>query len=270
MQPRVEFETPENVLVSYPPAGLGTRFIAWFVDQIFVSVLLVLLFIIVIIGGLHMVEILQDFLKSINAGPSGKEHSLGLYVFGIFILMVGLSNFFYYGLSEYLMRGQTIGKRLASIRVVKVDGFSLDAGSVLIRNLFRVVDHIPVVWIVPFLSEKTQRLGDMVAGTVVVVDEAPKMSHLREELLQRPPELAAFRFDAVTLRRALPSEIDVVEKILDRYASLPEQEKETLLGKVCEPLARRLKIEPPSPEQRFTFLTDFLAAELRRQHRELG
>lgn len=270
MNPRVEFETPENVLVSYPPAGLGTRFIAWFVDQIFVSVLLVLLFIIVIIGGLHVLEILQDFLKSINSDPSGEEYSLGLYVFGIFILMVGLSNFFYFGLSEYLMRGQTLGKRLASIRVVKVDGFSLDAGSVLIRNLFRVVDHIPVVWIVPFLSEKAQRLGDMVAGTVVVADETPKMSRLREELLQRPPERAVFRFDVITLRRAQPSEIDVVEKILDRYTALPEQEKETLLGKVCEPLARRLKIEPPSPEQRLAFLTDFLAAELRRQHRELG
>ena len=54
---------------------------------------------------------------------------LPLYFLGIWILVWGLGSFFYYGFSELLLRGQTIGKRSQQIRVVRDGGFSLDAGS---------------------------------------------------------------------------------------------------------------------------------------------
>src|SRR5690606_25914091 len=92
------------------------------------------------------------------------------FAIGIAILIIGLGNFVYYALFELFMRGQTIGKRQVNIRVVKTNGFGLDAGSIIIRNLFRILDHVPVMWIVPFFLSKAQRLGDMVAGTVLIFD----------------------------------------------------------------------------------------------------
>lgn len=95
---------------------------------------------------------------------------------------LGAGKFFYYGISELCLRGQTIGKRSSKIRVVKIDGFSLDAVSILVRNIFRVVDHLPLLWIVPLLSAKSQRLGDMVAGTIVIQQEVPKLTGVRSTI----------------------------------------------------------------------------------------
>ncbi|MFQ5682720.1 MAG: RDD family protein [Candidatus Binatia bacterium] len=270
MAEHINFETPENVQVSYLTAGLGTRFIAWFIDQIFVGLLLFIILICLLVTGTGIASVLGTFASSIQRAQSGQTEELIYYTLGVFTLVLGLGNFFYYGLSEYLMQGQTFGKRVASIRVVKIDGFSLDVGSVFIRNLFRVADHFPPLWVVPLVSGKSQRLGDMIAGTIVVTDESPRMSKLREDLLSRSPEHRVFHFDGATLGRALPSDIEVVEKIIERNASLSDQEKEALLKKVCEPLVKRLRVEPPDPDQRMSFLIDFLAAEFRRQHRELN
>ena len=96
-----------------------------------------------------------------------------MVIFGIFYLGFALSDWMYFGLSELLLRGQTFGKRQMGIRVVKADGFSLDPSAILLRTLFRVIDNMPPMWIVPLMTEKRQRLGDFVAGTIVVADQAP-------------------------------------------------------------------------------------------------
>ncbi len=266
----VEFETPENVRVSYQTAGLGSRFIAWFVDSIILGVVLFVLFIVLILAGAGSEEVLGDLGRSLRNTQPGRPPELPFYFWGIAVLVLGLGGFVYYGLSELLMHGRTIGKRQLSIRVVKADGFSLDVTSVLLRNVFRVVDHIPVLWIVPFLAKNSQRLGDMVAGTVVVKEEPPTMSGLRERLLRRPASESMFRFDGATLERARASDVEAVEQILDRLREIGPQIRTKLLEGACVPLAKRLKLEPPEPAQRRRFLEDFLAAEYRRQYRRLG
>jgi hypothetical protein len=183
-----------------------------------------------------------------------------------------VGGFLYFGLAEYLMQGQTLGKRALAIRVAKLNGFALDAPSILIRNAFRVVENLlfPPLWLVPLLSRNSQRLGDMVAGTVVVRDEPAKMSGLRERLLQRPAAEALFRFDPAMLKQMRAGDFEAAERILERWADLPPPSREELIQKICVPLAKRLNQEPPEPAQRLRFIEDLLAAELRRQHRHLG
>jgi uncharacterized RDD family membrane protein YckC len=277
MSDRIEFETPDNVQVGYEPAGLGTRFVAWFADNI---ILLVLEF--CILFGLVCTGIITDSVLSefdLTAGPRvgnrpGQPFSsaprVWLYFVSLCLLIWGLGGFVYYGACELFMRGQTPGKRLSSIRVVRLDGFSLEPGSIFVRNIFRVVDHLPPLWIVPLVSRKSQRLGDMVAGTVVVIDKPEAIGNLREVLTRTDSVDAKFSFDAAMLKRLRPGDIEAVERILERWNGLAETRQELFLKQLSSPLAQRMQCEAPAEADRLQFLRDLLAAEYRRQHRGLG
>jgi len=259
MHQEIQFETPENVRVSYRVAGPGTRFVAWFVDSILISVVAIVIFLVV----------LTAFVQAgYDAGSNGTEALL--IIFGIFYLGFALSGWFYFGLSELLLRGQTFGKRQMGIRVVKTDGFSLDHSAILLRTVFRAVDHLPPMWIVPLMTPRCQRLGDLVAGTIVVADQRAALGTLREELIARAAEQPQFRFDTAVLSRARPQDVQAVEKILQGLGKLSASDQQSLLGRLIRPLAARLAVECPAEADWLTFLEEFLAAEYRRQYRKLG
>jgi uncharacterized RDD family membrane protein YckC len=277
MSAQIQFETPENIQVAYEPAGLGTRFVAWFVDNIIMSVAGFVLFFILLCSGVISDTVVRDIAEPgrESVRPPGERRpgevpEVSMYFIGLFLLVSGVGSFVYYGASELFLRGQTLGKRLSGIRVVRLDGFALDPGGIFVRNLFRVIDHLPPLWLVPLVSKKSQRLGDMVAGTVVVFDKPESISNLRLSLSQRPSVEATFVFDAATLKRARPQDFAAVEKILERWEQLTEKQQQTFLGQLVPPLAARLKTDPPPDDQRLQFLHDLLAAEYRRQHRTLG
>jgi|GEM_PF-705596 len=265
----VQFETPENVQVSYAIAGLGTRFVAWVIDFALIWFVIFLLLILAGIGAAASGEVERDFERALKLRP-GEMPEIPMYILGIFAAIVSFSTFFYFGLSELFMRGQTFGKRRLKIRVVKADGFSLDAGAILLRTIFRVIDHLPPVWLVPLLSKKGQRLGDMIAGTILIKEEIGTINPLRERLLNSDPAARVFQFSAPTLTRARPIDIEAVEKFLERAGRLQPHARETLLMALCNPLARRMQVDPPDEKLRHRFLEDFLTAEYRRQYRQLG
>jgi uncharacterized RDD family membrane protein YckC len=258
----IQFETPENVRISYQLAGPGTRFVAWFMDNILIVIVAVVLFIGILIAGASL-----DIVGEDRYGRSG--HAL-LYLLGLYWIGYSLGGLLYFGLSELLLRGQTIGKRSVHIRVVKSDGFSLDPLAIFLRTIFRVIDHLPPLYIVPLLTSKNQRLGDLVAGTLVVVDEKHELGTLRDELSQRRSVDAKFQFDVVALKRARPQDVVAVEKLLERWAKLSQEQRQLFLARIVPPLAERLGLECPPLADCLGFLEDFLAAEYRRQHRKLG
>ncbi len=268
MPDRIEFETPENIGIEYEVAGLGTRFVAWVVDTILLWLAIFVIFVMVVVSGLLTDRALRDVVP--RAPVIEGEVSVTPYLLGLFLLVYGLSNFLYFGLSELFWHGQTIGKRRVGVRVVRADGFSLDAGSILTRNVFRVVDILPLLWIVPVVSKRSQRAGDMVAGTLVVCDSRGEMGNLRKDLADRPREEAQFRFEPVMLAKLRAQDVEAIERVLERWSSLKPRQKDELLGKIAPALAVRLGIEEPMPEDRRQFIEDLLAAELRRQHRNLG
>ncbi len=185
-------------------------------------------------------------------------------------LYFGLGSLIYFNVCELLGRGQTYGKKICGVRVVKADGFSLDAGSILVRNVFRIVDQLPPLWIVPVLSARGQRFGDMVAGTVVVADASDTLGEMRTWLLRRQATESKFRFDGSMLARALPVDIQAVERILECWRQIPGPQFLDLLNLICDPLARRLGVQPPDSADRQEFLQDFLSAVYRREARRLG
>lgn len=263
MRQSLRFETPENVLVQYEVAGLGTRFVAWFVDQI-----LVWLLTIVLIIGIMAAGVASDVLDRTFADDASERRFL-LYFVGVIMLAWGLGSFVYFAASELLMHGQTLGKRSSKIRVVKANGFQLDAPSVVLRNLFRVLDHMPPMWLVPLLTARSQRSGDLVAGTLVVSDARPALSPVRTSLVERSDE-AQFQFDRSALARLAPEDFATIERLLERWTDLPAPEQSHLAGLCSGRLAAKLGRDAPATDEQLRFLQDLLAAEFRRRDRGLA
>jgi uncharacterized RDD family membrane protein YckC len=270
----LQFETPENVRIEYRPAGLGTRFLAWFLDQIIMNLVVFIAAIVLIIMSAVFEGLFRDLFDEVERALRNKDglvspETIAMYLVGIGMLIWGLGSFFYFGLCELFWRGQTPGKKMCKIRVVKADGFALDAGGVFMRNVFRVADHLPILWVVPVLSKRGQRFGDMVASTIVISDEAEDLAEVRQQLSGRNKAEARFRFDHAKLTRLTREDFDAVERILDRWNSLPVDQQNSLLDRMVGPLCKKMQIDTPSVEERVVFLEDLLTAEYHRQDRHL-
>ncbi len=146
----LRIRTPEGIVFSFPLAGPITRFTAWVVDF-----LVVLILVNALAWGIN---VLSSVIPDIGRG---------LLIAGFFVV-----NICYGIVMEWLWRGQTIGKRLLKLRVADVQGLRLQPHQVILRNLLRPVDALPVAYAVGGLSclltRHCQRLGDLVANTVVV------------------------------------------------------------------------------------------------------
>jgi uncharacterized RDD family membrane protein YckC len=263
--PLIEFETPENVRIRYPVAGAGTRFLAWLLDQVIVIVGCAVLVI-----GLLIVGAASGALEGAFEGvtPENIENNppqFVMYFFGAALLVMAFGSFVYYFTCELLMRGQTIGKRTLSLRVVKANGFALDPLSLFIRNAFRAIDHIAIFWPIPILSARTQRPGDMAAGTLVVSERQEPLSPVRQELADRDTLEARYRFDAPMLARLRPVDVEFVESLVDHWDDLPRRQLQRLLERSVQPLCRRLMMTPPAANEVLVFFEDLLAAEYRRR-----
>jgi len=265
----IQFETPENVQIAYRPAGVGTRYSAWMLDSVFVTAVTIVVFILTMVLMAAVGVVVKDVGKFTSVNENNLPE-IPLMVLAVAWLFFGLGSFVYFTLCELFWRGQTIGKWACGVRVVKADGFSLDASSIFLRNVFRIVDQLPPLWIVPVLSVRSQRFGDMAAATLVVAEPRDKLGELRTALLARPADQSKFRFDGTMLARALPIDIEAAERILERWPQIPQRQRLELLARISDPLSRRLGVQPPDVADRQEFLRDFLTAAYRREARRLG
>lgn len=164
--------TAEQVVIEYPMAGIGSRAIAFFIDTV-----LILLIEAIIVTAL--------FLSRMTTNTYIGLHSLAA---GFLLFVVMLLPLFYFVLLEGLWGGQTIGKRLTNQRVIGTRGHSVSLFAALIRNLILLVDFLPggfLVGIVFILVTKNeQRLGDLAAGTIVVLEGSKRHHRLALEALR--------------------------------------------------------------------------------------
>ncbi|HTC23030.1 MAG TPA: RDD family protein, partial [Gemmatimonadales bacterium] len=156
----LEVETPEHVVLDLEIAGVGSRVLAALVDT---GILLVT----AAAGGL-LVAVLTSYDILPRSGAGGAWLAALLIGAG-FALWNG-----YFILFEGLRGGQSPGKRFAGIRVVQDTGHPVTTGSAVIRNLLRIADALPPPYLLGLaliaFHPRGKRLGDLVAGTVVVRD----------------------------------------------------------------------------------------------------
>ena len=154
----LDVETPEQVVVSYTLAGIGTRGAAALID---------LLIMFVLTGTLwYVVASIPKFLPALREIGNG-GWARAILIIGQFLILWG-----YFVAFEAIWDGQTPGKRVLGLRVVRNGGGGVDVGASAARNLIRFVDFLPFGYFVGMVSvianQRNQRLGDLVAGTIVV------------------------------------------------------------------------------------------------------
>lgn len=152
----IEVQTTQNVTIDYETAGLGKRILAYVLDWIFILCWFM--------GWLWLFSVIADF--GLDSVFTGESVSILIFVLFFFPLL------FYDLIFETLNNGQSPGKMIMRIRVINVDGTTPSTGSYLIRWLFRLVDftltNTVVGVIMTAVTKKSQRLGDLLAGTTVI------------------------------------------------------------------------------------------------------
>ncbi|CAA9388067.1 MAG: hypothetical protein AVDCRST_MAG74-801 [uncultured Pyrinomonadaceae bacterium] len=249
-------ETPERVPLAFALASIGNRFLAVAIDHfIQYFVIFVVAWALLSISGIGSVEAIENS-EVLREMP---KWTIALLIIVLFLIFAGYFVFF-----EWLWNGQTPGKRLLKLRVIREDGRPVTLWEALARNLLRIFDAVPgfvlpvysVGLITIFLSSRDQRVGDMFAGTVVVrerADEAPTFA----ETFSNPVADAAFRrvqkpvsFQA-DVNSITEREIGVAESFLRRRWDLTERQRLWMAWRVALPLM--YKIKPVYDLQNFTY-----------------
>ncbi|MES2515549.1 MAG: RDD family protein [Bacteroidota bacterium] len=204
--------TTQNVDLEYDPAGVGYRILATLLDGVFI-----------VVYALLMLLMFTQF--GFNYFYSSNQ-----YLATTLIIICGLPVLMYHFLSETLMNGQSFGKKIIGIKVVKLDGTQPGISSYVLRSILRIIDLqlfsgvIGLITVV--VSDNSQRLGDMAAGTTVI-KLGPKTT-LRDTILYRQVDNYKIVFEQVALLS--DKDVAIVKEILEHSITNNKKENLTLLS----------------------------------------
>jgi uncharacterized RDD family membrane protein YckC len=241
-------ETPERVPLHFALASIGNRFLACAFDH-FLQILFIALVAVALIWMGNLAG-LYDRLKD------GPKWVLALLILAVFIIWSS-----YFAVFEWVWNGQTPGKRWLRLRVIREDGRPVTFWEAAARNLLRIFDMTPfpfysVGLVCVFISNRDQRIGDMVAGTVVVREREAQAPSF-EEVFSAPTSDAALRrsFKPVpftaNIQVLAEREIEVVEAFLRRRWDLDEMPRQWMAWRVATPVLQKLR--PSFDLETFTY-----------------
>jgi uncharacterized RDD family membrane protein YckC len=219
---RLTIATPEGVALELILAGLGSRFLARLLDTVIqFGVILALGF---------------------GLGISGSQHPG--WVQAIVIVLIFLTVFAYDIAFETLNHGRTIGKQAAGIRVVGQTGEPVRFLSSAVRNIARILDFLPLLYLIGTISiiatARDQRVGDLAAGTLVMRDRFPGMARAAAPITVSPAAVTTWDVSAVN-----PAEIQAVRQFLDRRLDLTPPARNYFAADLANRLAPRVAGIPP-------------------------
>jgi uncharacterized RDD family membrane protein YckC len=222
-------DTPENVVFQYKLAGIGSRFIAAFLDNLLIAVMQILLLYLAFTLDIRSTPVLVAFISLIAFG----------IVSGYYIFFEGTQN------------GKSPGKARMRLRVVKQDGTPIGMEEAILRNFLRLIDFLPAYYmlgvLVMFFDPYSRRLGDFVAGTVVIIDQSRKESieqsienmhtNIRRE---HPPnhELDSFVAGLPT-ENMNANDFELLERYMKRRTQMAHPEP--LAARIYKPLRDKLE-----------------------------
>ncbi|HJR58239.1 MAG TPA: RDD family protein [Vicinamibacterales bacterium] len=202
---KLNIDTPEQVALEFSLATVGSRFLALAVDSVIQLACGVALFAVVALGA---------WVSSVTIAGA-RPWVLAIFVLGLFVI-----NFAYFAVFESLWNGQTPGKRLIGLRVIHASGRPISVFEAILRNVVRIADQLPGIYAIGivsvFLTERSQRLGDLAAGTVVVHERLVK-AEAADFGGAAPPALALTHHGA---SRLTAEEIAVIELFFRRREEL--------------------------------------------------
>lgn len=241
-------ETPERVALHFALASIGNRFLACAIDHTIQWLALALIGVAsLILANFSSIE------RLLTSAPK--------WVYAVMSILLFLIFSSYFVFFEWIWNGQTPGKRWLKLRVIREDGRPITFWEAAVRNLLRTLDIMPAPFysiglIAVFSSTRDQRVGDMVAGTVVVREreaEAPAFSEVFAAPVSDPALRRSFKpvdFNA-SLSTLTESEIQVVETFLRRRWDLSDVPRQWMAWRVSLPIL--YKIRPTYDLATFTY-----------------
>jgi uncharacterized RDD family membrane protein YckC len=257
--PLHSFLSPEAVRLDLPVSGPAPRMLAYGIDLLTMIAMSVLIFIVVTmtlpIGAAIDKWFEAVFREALNhARVEAKHPGSGGHLQGLTIAILMLVEFTvstgYFIFWEMVTGGRSPGKMLVGLRVVRRNGLPIDLRSSIVRNLMRSVDMLPAEYLVGLisilLSSSGERLGDHVAGTIVLRLDRPE-SAVEIPRLENGGALVLTR---AQLAKIGPREMQLIRGVLRRSSTLgSESRRHALEAQAAEAMRVRLDLaELPTPD----------------------
>lgn len=240
---RARIATPDGVALELTLAGAGSRILAAALDALIQGLILVV--------GSALVGV-----AALAVGPDAETVIVALQVLWSVLVFFGYPAAF-----ERYAAGRTPGKSVLGLRVVTIGGQPVSMATAALRNLFRIIDLLPGFYLAGLVSILMtglhQRIGDVVAGTLVIRDQPsrPDLSYLAAVRL---PEDTGWDVSAVT-----NEEVAGLRRYFERKPELDEPTRSRLAAQFALILKDRVEVtdRPGSDEE---FLLRVLAEKLTR------
>jgi uncharacterized RDD family membrane protein YckC len=242
----LDIDTPEQIRLELPIAGIGSRFLAVVVDTVLQIALALAALLTLTFGVPGLGSRALESMRVVGAA---------LTILFAFCVYWGYFAFF-----EFIWSGRTPGKRLAGIRVIKESGRPINAYEAIGRNVVRAIDFLPGMYgvgvVVMMLNRSSRRLGDYVAGTIVVHDKQTEDVALDWHATSRTtaPLAPAARLPA--------EELVLIETYLHRRAELDPLVREQMAGQVAGRITKKTG-RGPEPGQTLDEFLEVTARQIR-------
>ena len=245
-------DTPEQVELQFAVAGIGSRFVAQLLDMLIICVTLVIEALLFVWAASNAPQ-----TQSAALDTAGKWF-VAILIFLNFAFVVG-----YFALFEAYWHGQTPGKRVMKLRVIKDSGRQITFFEALARNVLRLIDFMPQIYLAGVITmlcnKQNKRLGDLAAGTLVVHesrDEQPLLPQhhaflpVRETVEWKNPVVSGvFAADAVAKLKA--ADLVVIDTFFARALDLNMDVRATMALRIAQQMAVKMGVTLPegNPER---------------------
>ncbi|ELR98378.1 RDD family protein [Gloeocapsa sp. PCC 73106] len=225
---RVNLETPESVELEFNLAGIGNRAYALCLDYLVLGIVVIVVLVVWAFAYIYILDFLPE---------------LGKWLLAVQILMVFFFYTSYFVFFETLWQGQTPGKRWTKIRVISDDGTEVSLTQSLLRALLRPIDDLFFIgsFLIVF-SKSEKRLGDLVAGTLVVKEENSK-TNLQIAIAPETQQLAEIIQQRTEVSQLLPEEFATIREYLQRRRDLTSVARNSIGYKLADRVMKLLGLE---------------------------
>jgi len=261
VSPALFIDTPEQVELQFSIAGMGSRLVAALLDYLIQIAFLIL----ELLFAVLLSKAMPSFDKAMdNAG----KWTAAIIILVNFCVFVG-----YFTILEAYWHGQTPGKRVMKIRVIKDSGRQITFFESLARNLIRVIDYLPSIYlagaITMLCNKRNKRLGDLAAGTIVIHesrDESPLLPQ-HNAFLSAPTTpswrdpVAVGMFTADSIAKLAPSDLTVIDAFFVRALDLDIEVRAAMAQRIATHMTTKMGV--PLPEGNPERALESIAVEMR-------
>lgn len=271
---QLTIDTPEQVAIRFPIAGIGSRFLAIVADTL--------------VQGIAYVVLILIFVLIASSAPKttggALSHTGEKWLIAGVLLFHFLLYWGYFALFETYWNGQTPGKRLCKIRVIQQSGRQITFFESMTRNLIRVIDMLPGFYLIGVISivcnRRNQRLGDLAAATIVIherpTDEplwggsgprtitAGAFTPPVPDPVLQPAAEANLPADAVA--KLTPEDLALIDRFFSRILDMDLDTRARIAERLAMQMIHKMGLESP-PDEKPERLLESISRQMRAQGR---